>query len=375
MSDDTKTITGTITRADGSPVSGARVYFTLSNGEALVSYGATVVRAPVSVVANSSGVFSATLKRNDAAFSDTHYSVLVEYNHLGQKLKEEFGKIQILDDAIDDLDVLLARDLVVGRGVDTVVLAAALEAVGARDGAVDAAAGVEVEAILDLARDETAKQLPLAPNMLKDTRYFSGLCGGALGQVMSVDAVGAVSAPWDFRLLGGVSATVKIIHPDDFDAEGLPEARGSLADVLGDDPERVDFHVVVFDVSVPDVADANFDFRQTIQASPPCLNFGQGVMQHGVHAIVLEQSGETVFRSGHNIALKDIGASALGEGWVYHRMTTRGGFRYGSIRNYFFGAGTMKIAIALPYSSTGDHRGRAVWAGYAPAYAFADAVE
>lgn len=375
MSDDTKTITGTITRVDGSPVSGARVYFTLSNGEALVSYGATVVRAPVSVEANSSGVFSATLKRNDAAFADTYYSVLVEYNHLGQNLKEEFGKIQVLDDAIDELDVLLARDLVVGRGVDTVVLAAALEAVGARDSAVDAAAGVEVEAILELARDAAAKMLPLAPNFLQDTRHFAGLCGGVVGQEMPIDADGAVGAPWDFRVIDGASGTIKVIHALDLSSEGFPEAVGSLVDVLGSDNGQLDFHVLVLDVIVGGGAEDTVDIRQAFPSGPPSLEFGEALVQYGAHIIVLEQSGDTTFRSGHNVAISFVGGNELGEGWQYFHDFYDGGFRYSSVRNYFSGAGTMKIAIALPYASTGNHRGRAVWAGYAPAYAYADAAE
>ena len=167
MSDDTRVIMGKITRPDDTPVVGAKVYFTLSSGDAMASGGAVVVRMPVSILTNDSGDFSIKLKRNDGAFSDTHYAVSVGYSYLGREIVDQLGSMQVLDDDVVQLDFLLARDLIVGRGVDDVVLGAALDAMGARDEARDLAASVDPDAIKEDAVGLALGQAPFL-NVLKN---------------------------------------------------------------------------------------------------------------------------------------------------------------------------------------------------------------
>lgn len=361
MSDDAKTITGTISRPDDTPVSGAKVYFTLSNGDTLVSGGAAVVRAPVFVVTDANGQFSIELKRNDAAFADTSYAVVVEYNQSGRAIKEELGKIQLLEDDVDTLGQLLMRDLVVGRGVDTVVLAAALETVVARDEAVAASESVDRDAIAQSARDALQSMLPVTPNLLQDTRDFAHLCGGQTGvEVPFLDGVGG---PWVARKSGDVDATLKVVPYSDFAAEGIPTG-GELSAMEGSDAEAVLFNALVFDVDLLGPASCIFSqyMRRTFS-----LYGGEMLACSSVFVCVLEADEGIKFSFGHNHARVDVGPSSLGDGWLHFHSSNRG-LSWSEIRSSFDGTGHMRIAIALPYCGFGGHGDTKIWAGSLGSY-------
>ena len=110
------------------------------------------------------------------------------------------------------------------------------------------------------------------------------------------------------------------------------------------------------------------------QGAPKHLTWESGAfkVQTSCFVNVLEHAGAIEFLTHWNIndRVKATGAM-LGEGWTWlHESRT--GFRNRFHHMIFWGQGRMKVALALPYWSTGDHGDAFVWAGAVGRYTHSD---
>ncbi|MCT4608661.1 MAG: hypothetical protein N4A70_05590 [Pelagimonas sp.] len=247
-------------------------------------------------------------------------------------------------------------------------VSALVQSVTGINGRVDAAvASVETEANQRLNALEAGlkSHMPIAPNLLADTKIFATLCGGAKNVEQPLVSAHADSAFSAF-LYGGSTgvATFEVVTPDQFAAKGLAIG-GDLAR-LAAGGSGVGFNVVLMNVNLT---------GNTVQGQVPRIyalnqggekftdwNKGEFKTQASCFVNVLEQSGDIGFWPFFNGSpgISVTGAQA-GQGWSFQRAT-RTGFG-GHHQPHFAGAGSMKVALALPYWATGDHGDLAIFAG------------
>ncbi len=221
---------------------------------------------------------------------------------------------------------------------------------------------------VDSALDNLRADLPVTPNLLVDTKQFTGLCGGQTNVPMEVITAHS-GAPWISSLYinTAYTGTVEVVTLDQLAAKGIPYG-GDLGYFTDSTFYGSDFRVALFDVTI--TADAKKDLQGRLfalnQGCPPYTGWtkAQVTTQFSCVANVIEQSGGTHFivssNRGPTLAL---GGDLAGKGWKFHH-TIRKGFG-GCDQPIFLGIGHIKVAVALMYFGFGNHDGVPFWAGAA----------
>jgi hypothetical protein len=210
---------------------------------------------------------------------------------------------------------------------------------------------------------------PVAPNILSHTKSWKNMCQGKVNTPMKI-ADAHKGSGWGMFNYRGVSAlnmsTIEVVTLDNLDMKGMPmdatlqKAVGYLRN--GSYYGSSNIRVLLFDMNLPK------GHKYTYLIDQGCPQFtgwsrGQFKTQSRMFVNVLSQSGTAYFAPAYNeIATIYVGKSELGKGWKY-KTAQRMGWG-GCNQQYFGGEGRIKVAIALPYASTGYHGpDNFVWAG------------
>ena len=244
--------------------------------------------------------------------------------------------------------------------------------------------------------------MPVAPNLIADTKKFATLCGGQANTEMELIA-GHAGSSFSAMRHGGTTArgTIEVVTPANFGGKGL-DFEGDLEKAinprhLADGGARagyiaaggkrlnvaasgIDFNAVLIDITISsdqtryNGATGNVAVLAQGRRSK-YLTRDSGGFRTQAHWLVnvLEHSGDIAFRPffdyGH---FREATGAHLGRGWTWLRMTETGFDK--SWQPNFHGQGRMKIAVALPYWSTGDHGDAYVWAGSVGRYTHGDTL-
>ncbi len=221
---------------------------------------------------------------------------------------------------------------------------------------------------------------PLSANLLADTKRFEHICGGELNAPTAWDQ-GGISSPWWAGWQAGAAGTLslEVVHAGDevrLGELGLWPL-GELEQLVRPTPHEeiedygVDVNILVLDFELTTPGTAHADGVQlTIgQGTVPYTswNVGQFKTQTSVFVNVIEAAGDITFAFIDNRTwdLPRFGAAQVGQGWK-HYAGSRDGFGewdHSYFRSPTNAAGSLKLALALPYSGFGDHQGLPVWAG------------
>ena len=220
--------------------------------------------------------------------------------------------------------------------------------------------------------------LPVTPNWMQDTEHFRGVCHGRVGvETPWADAWGS---PWvSFNERGTVfdaaSSTVEVV---DMTSEASAErARlwplgalsASQGGVVQDNFWGADMSALLLTVQTLPVADETAFGAITQNCRLyTSWNVGSFATEIGVFVNVLEYTGNIQFRFASG---GDAGAGVLiegpaAQGWR-HLHSSTAGWR-GCQQSFFTGEGRIRVAIALPYQSFGNHSGVPVWSGFDPTF-------
>lgn len=218
---------------------------------------------------------------------------------------------------------------------------------------------------------------PVTPNLLRDTKKFTGLCQGKLNTPMAWNE-GGMGGYWSgFFHEGAVgTATIEVVNLAD---RASAEERGlrpyaELAQLVREDGHGVDVHAVILDVSVTDMGTGGGFYLLCQGCSrATAWSVGRWQTQVSLFASVLAYSGNiNAILFANRGAGVGIGGDAVGKGWK-HYHNTKSGFG-GCEQTRFHGVGSMKLALALPYEGHGNHGGIPIWAGFAGHYQSNDTV-
>lgn len=221
-------------------------------------------------------------------------------------------------------------------------------------------------------------EFPVSPNMLFDTKRFTRLCGGKTNT--ETDIITAHSSPWGAAWYGGTQGkgTVKVVTIDKLAAEGF-QVGGDLARAVGDKYPGgfygSDFCAAVFDVTISsNCTDGTEGFALVLNQG--CQSFtgwsrGEFITEASCFVNVISRTGNIVFAPHSNLpAGVDAAGAELGKGWIYKRASRQGWG--GCHQPRFYGIGSIKVALALPYIGFGDHGNNYVWAGSVGRYSHED---
>ncbi|WP_294948236.1 hypothetical protein [Sulfurivirga sp.] len=218
------------------------------------------------------------------------------------------------------------------------------------------AAQAQVDGFINNARAE----FPLAPNLLRDTYQFTGLCGGQVNT--PVDIVTAHGAPWGCAWNNGGSGTgtIEVVTNDQFAAKGIGWG-GDMALACSSNFYGASFRAVLLDISF--ATSGRFLFMT--QGCPVFTGWGHGQFRTQASALVnvLSATGNIVCKVMDNAApTLSADASLVGQGWKYLHAAKMG--FGGCCYPAFVGdaGSSMRIAIALPYWGTGDHGSNFIYA-------------
>ena len=217
--------------------------------------------------------------------------------------------------------------------------------------------------------------MPVAPNLLADTKKFATLCGGRANTEMAIIA-GHAGSSFSASLLAGTTArgTIEVVTPANFGAKGLDfegdlekainprwlEDGGAKAGFIAAGGKRlnvaasgIDFNAVLMDVTI--TSDQTNGRPGTLSVlgqgrTSKYLTRDSGGFRTQAHCLVtvLEHSDDIEFRPffdyGH---LPEAKGEHLGRGWTWLRTQTTGFDK--QYTPSFSGQGRMKLALALPY--------------------------
>lgn len=216
---------------------------------------------------------------------------------------------------------------------------------------------------------DSARNMPVTPNLLADAKYWSSLCGGQTDVETEIFAAHIDSKFSLFWYNGGSGAgTLEVVTLDNLSARGIPYGQ-DLAKATANNPPNFaangsDWRVVLLDVTIQDDGSGAVPALYLLnQGSPKFtgLNVGEFKTQSSGFLNVVEHSGSVSLHWNDNAGPALIaGADDVGAGWVF-KHAVRDGFG-GSHQPHFKGAGSMKVAIALPYWGYGDHGGNFIFA-------------
>ena len=218
--------------------------------------------------------------------------------------------------------------------------------------------------------------LPVMPNLLQDTKHFHGLCHGRVG--VETPWADAWSSPWSYVNSGGTavdvaSSTVEVV---DMTTQASAESAGlwplgalsaSQGGLLLDNFYGADLRALLLTVRTLPAADQGA--LGVIQQGCPTYtswSVGSFTTEVGVFVNVLEHTGniQLFFASNAGAGVLIEGPGAQGWQYLHNSQAGWGGCQQSFIR----GVGRMRVAIALPYQSFGNHSGVPVWAGFDPSF-------
>ena len=93
---------------------------------------------------------------------------------------------------------------------------------------------------------------------------------------------------------------------------------------------------------------------------------GSFTTEVGVFVNVLEHTGNIQLLYASNAGAGVLIEGPAAQGWQYLHNSKAGWG--GCQQSYIRGEGRMRVAIALPYQSFGEHSGVPVWAGFDPSF-------
>lgn len=359
MSTQTVRVTGAITMSNGQPFASTQFKFELTKAGVDPSSNTVIPATPITTLSNSSGNIWIDLWPNDRGFGNTLYKVTAVIGGRDVHL----GEIQVLQAGSKEIGALLSNMDYKRIDAELVALENALRAEAAATAAKGHKDEVDPAQIEARAVATSKASAPKAPNVMKDTRYFAGLCKGEVGVEYDVTDDGVFDGPWAMRIDAGVTATLKVVELDDPEIAAITVQQGEIAELLGNDASRLYAHALIMDVTITsDVEDALFDLRQPFGSPSPTQYGGQGLLQGHAGVAVLSQTGDTHLKLFSNWADAYVEGDRLGAGWGRAYGASGSGTRWAEIRNYVIGKGSMRVAILLPYASSGDHGDIAIWA-------------
>ncbi|KZN65734.1 hypothetical protein N473_11960 [Pseudoalteromonas luteoviolacea CPMOR-1] len=259
----------------------------------------------------------------------------------------------IVDTKIEDIDARVAQK--------------AIE-IDQKNAAVESRLTAKEQAV-DSKIQDFQKALPLAPNLLIDSKYFNGIGTDNV----AVDMVSSHRKPWRCWVDSGVEAsgTVTRLTLDKLVDNGLTPSGDFLQKALGDKRSETNFYgsnykVLLFDVEIVKGRDSSPDvghFFVMNQGTDSYIGWGRGEFfsQSSCWVNVLECSdGISFYPAANRVATIKADKGDLGKGWVYKHSRKLGWG--GNHQPLFAGRGRMKVAICLPYAGTGDHGDNMIWA-------------
>ena len=216
--------------------------------------------------------------------------------------------------------------------------------------------------------------LPVTPNMMQDTNHFQGVCQGRVG--VETPCANAWGLPWVFWNSGGTavddaSSTVEVVDMTSqasADRAGLWPLGALSASEGGlprDDFAGADVRALLLTVrTLPAAAQGAVGYFRQGTAEYTSWHVGSFTTEVGVFVNVLEHTG--------NIRMQfacDFGAGVLvtlhaTQGWQYLHNSKAGWCGWQD--SHIVGEGRMRVAIALPYQSFGNHSDVPVWSGFDP---------
>lgn len=362
----TTTVQGTLRDPDGTAIGGARLVFKLSHADTDLATNTAIAQGVKTVITASDGTFTVDLWPNVNGAKSTHYGVEAFAN--GQRLS--YGKIQVPETGPVELATLLRTAIVVSKDVSAELAASVLRAETAAQEARNHAESVDMPALqaqVDTYINAAKALSPVTPNLMGDTRNFDAFCGGQ--KRVEQPLLSAVAAPWGASFVGGTAtATAKIVHYQDFAAEGIPTG-GDLAAMEGKNLAQTDFCALLLDVTNPEGVYTKFGQSHAMAIGQ---DVGGHASQTSLFAVVLDGSDAAALDFGNNHSTVHVDQSRLGQGWKHYSKTDNVGYRWSELWARIHGTGRLRVALALPYLGLGDHGGIPIWAGSVGAYHVGD---
>lgn len=210
------------------------------------------------------------------------------------------------------------------------------------------------------------KDFPITPNLLADTHKFSRFCKGEVNTPMPIIEAVANSLYQSAAFYAGTqgSATMEIVTLDQLASKGIGFG-GDMGMATDGNWNGSSFCIMLVDMTLThdrtDGNDAFFFIRNPKMPQQSGWNRGETTTQSQALVNVISQSGDIHARIHNNEAAALIcDKEDVGKGWQFKHSTRRG---FGGMQHLldFYGKGSMKIAVALPYIGTGDHGGRFFW--------------
>ena len=216
--------------------------------------------------------------------------------------------------------------------------------------------------------------LPVTPNMMQDTKYFHGVCQGRIG--VETPWADAWASPWAFYNAGGTavddaSSTVEVV---DMTSQASADSAGlwplgalsaSEGGLLRDDFYGADVRALLLTVrTLPAAAQGAIGVIQQGTAEYTSWYVGSFTTEVGVFVNVLEHTGNIQLHFAADFGAGVLITGPAAQGWQYLHNSKAGWGGWQDSR--IVGEGRMRVAIALPYQSFGNHSDVPVWAGFDP---------
>lgn len=293
-----------------------------------------------------------------------------------EKLLGEFVEPQSFD-----VSVLTQVQQNVGQA-QTAVLDAQAHADRAEDQADqynEAAVEGRLNARFDQLALDSAKNMPVTPNLFADGKYWSSLCGGQVDVQTELFSAHLNSKFNTFFHNGGSgTGSVEVVTLDNLAAKGIPYgqdlAKATVSNVPNFTANGADYRVVLLDVTVQDDGSAPAPKLYVLNQGQTLFtgwNAGEFKTQSCGFLNVVQQSGDIQFHWNDNAGpALSVGSNDVGAGWVF-KHAVRLGFG-GTHQPHFEGVGSMKVAVALPYWGYGDHGGNFIFANSLGRYSHGD---
>lgn len=216
------------------------------------------------------------------------------------------------------------------------------------------------------------RDMPVTPNLLRDTKRFTGLCDGKLNTPLDWQQ-GGLGGVWTGSVSKQAEGSITLEVVDMTDSERCEQLGlyplNALENLISEQGYGTDVCAVIVDVNITQMPEYNSGLVCLGQDCYPLTSWGVGdwLSQVSVFATVLSHQGDIRAELLHNRGAKVIvDKTAVGKGWQ-HYHNVRQGFG-GCEQSFFSGLGQMTLAIALPYEGYGYHSGVPVWAGSVGAY-------
>jgi len=233
----------------------------------------------------------------------------------------------------------------------------------------------------DAASTPRFADLPVTPNLIRDTKHFHKVCRGRVGVETSwADAWGP---PWKFHNHKGpavdvASSTVEVV---DMTSQASAERAGlwplgalsaKQGGLLKEDFYGASVRALLLTVRTLPAANQGA-FGVLAQGCPEYTSWEVGSFKTevGVFVNVLEHTGSIKLHFACNAGAGALITGPAAQGWQYLHNSRAG---WGGCQQSFIkGEGRMRVAIALPYQSFGNHSGVPVWSGFDPHFFFGNA--